>query len=170
MNKIIIILIYTAFLFSDFKPTSNIYDPSIGSYKQSSSQAFYFFEYIENIEIGDVIKCYCNEQLVGSRVWSGPYTDVVAMGNNGVSEYTQNYCSIGQTPTFIVQKKHSEKNLLFGYSAADEVRKHLITLWNTYSFFSNYAAADNITFEEIHNAPKLADSPFMDRWIISTLH
>ena len=48
-------------------------------------------------------------------------------------------------------------------------RTVILPFWNTYSFFSNYAAADNITFEEINNAPKLADRPFMDRWIISTL-
>ena len=29
-----------------------------------------------------------------------------------------------------------EQNLLFGYGAADEVRKKLITLWNVYSFRS----------------------------------
>ena len=31
--------------------------------------------------------------------------------------------------------QNPEKNLLFGYSIADEMRKQLITLWNIYSFF-----------------------------------
>ncbi|MBC8312592.1 MAG: isoleucine--tRNA ligase [Candidatus Marinimicrobia bacterium] len=38
--------------------------------------------------------------------------------------------------------QNPEHNLLFGYSVADEVRKQLITLWNTYSFFITYANLD----------------------------
>ncbi|MBT7377215.1 MAG: class I tRNA ligase family protein, partial [Candidatus Marinimicrobia bacterium] len=36
--------------------------------------------------------------------------------------------------------QNPEHNLLFGYNLADEVRKNLITLWNTYSFFITYAS------------------------------
>ena len=32
--------------------------------------------------------------------------------------------------------QNPEYNLMFGYGLADEERKHLITLWNTYSFLS----------------------------------
>ena len=39
--------------------------------------------------------------------------------------------------------QNPEHNLLFGYNLADEVRKNLITLWNTYSFFVTYANIDN---------------------------
>ena len=35
--------------------------------------------------------------------------------------------------------RDTEHNLLFGYKIADEIRKNLITLWNTYSFFITYA-------------------------------
>ena len=48
-------------------------------------------------------------------------------------------------------------------------RTVILPFWNTFSFFSNYAAADNITFDEINNAPELKNRPSMDRWIISTL-
>ncbi len=48
-------------------------------------------------------------------------------------------------------------------------RTVILPFWNTFSFFSNYAVADNITFHEISNAPNLNERPFMDRWIISSL-
>ena len=38
--------------------------------------------------------------------------------------------------------QNPEHNLLFGYILADEVRRQIITLWNTYSFFITYANLD----------------------------
>ncbi|HEY3115492.1 MAG TPA: class I tRNA ligase family protein, partial [Chloroflexota bacterium] len=32
-----------------------------------------------------------------------------------------------------------QRNLLFGYGPAEEVRRHILTLWNVYSFFITYA-------------------------------
>ena len=51
----------------------------------------------------------------------------------------------------------------------DVVRTVLLPLWNSYSFFSTYAAADNLTANDLANAPALADRPEIDRWIISML-
>ena len=77
--------------------------PSKNSFIQSSAQAFYFMESIENIQAGDIVMCYCNDFLAGSRVWTGPHTDIPAMGNDGM-EYTSNYCSEGDIPQFKIQK------------------------------------------------------------------
>lgn len=49
------------------------------------------------------------------------------------------------------------------------VRTVLLPLWNAYSFFTTYAEADNITAEDILNAPPLHDRPEIDRWIMSVL-
>ena len=43
---------------------------------------------------------------------------------------------------WLYASQNPERNLLFGYSIADEVRKKIITLWNTYSFFVTYANLD----------------------------
>ena len=43
------------------------------------------------------------------------------------------------TMRWLYASQNTEHNLLFGYKIADEVRKNLITLWNTYSFFITYA-------------------------------
>ena len=48
-------------------------------------------------------------------------------------------------------------------------RTVILPFWNTFSFFSNYAVADKISFNEISNAPNLNERPFMDRWIMSSL-
>ncbi|MBT3589273.1 MAG: isoleucine--tRNA ligase [Candidatus Marinimicrobia bacterium] len=61
-----------------------------------------------------------------------------------------------------------ETNLLFGYGPADDTRKHLITLWNTYSFFATYAAVDGFT----PNPDALNENSLthLDRWILSKLN
>jgi isoleucyl-tRNA synthetase len=54
--------------------------------------------------------------------------------------------------------------LLFGYSIADEVRKQLITLWNTYAFFITYANLDGFDPAIEIDKSTLTKS---DLWIIS---
>ncbi|MEN8239647.1 MAG: isoleucine--tRNA ligase, partial [Actinomycetota bacterium] len=51
----------------------------------------------------------------------------------------------------------------------DVVRTVLLPLWNSYSFFTTYATADNLTASDLADAPPLADRPEIDRWIISVL-
>jgi isoleucyl-tRNA synthetase len=58
-----------------------------------------------------------------------------------------------------------EKNLLFGYTLADEVkRRFLIPLWNVYSFFATYANLDKWTPKGVTTEYSL-----LDRWILSKL-
>ncbi len=59
-------------------------------------------------------------------------------------------------------------NLNFGYNVAREVRgKFYNTLWNTYSFFVNYARLDGFT-PSAEPTP-VAERPAFDRWILSNL-
>ncbi len=61
-----------------------------------------------------------------------------------------------------------EHNLLFGYGHADEVRKRLITLWNSYSFFATYAAVDK--FDPTARSMTDINLTILDKWILSKLH
>jgi len=61
-----------------------------------------------------------------------------------------------------------EHNLLFGYHHADEVRKKLITLWNSYSFFATYAAVDG--FDPAEAAIPIQDRNLLDRWILAKMN
>jgi len=58
-------------------------------------------------------------------------------------------------------------NLNFGYSAADEVRRKLLTLWNTYSFFVTYAKLDNFDPDQPLDESKLTQ---LDRWLLARLN
>jgi isoleucyl-tRNA synthetase len=49
------------------------------------------------------------------------------------------------------------------------VRTVLLPLWNSYSFFTTYAEADDITAEDLERAPALEDRPEVDRWVVSVL-
>jgi isoleucyl-tRNA synthetase len=57
----------------------------------------------------------------------------------------------------------------FGPENVDEViRKFILTLWNTYSFYTLYANIDGFDPAE-HDVP-VAERTLMDRWIIGDLH
>ncbi len=64
--------------------------------------------------------------------------------------------------------QNPEHNLLFGYGIADEVRKKVITLWNTYYFFVTYANLDEFNPNDI----EVSDSDFtiLDKWISSKMN
>jgi isoleucyl-tRNA synthetase len=58
-------------------------------------------------------------------------------------------------------------NLNFGYGAADEVRRKILTLWNTYSFFVTYARLD-----EFDPLSELDESTLteLDKWVLARLN
>src|SRR5450756_248329 len=57
----------------------------------------------------------------------------------------------------------------FSAEMVDEVvRKFLLTLWNTYSFFTVYANIDR--FDPCDAAVPVAERPLLDRWLIGRLH
>jgi isoleucyl-tRNA synthetase len=59
-------------------------------------------------------------------------------------------------------------NINFGYGPAKELRnKFTLKLWNTYSFFCNYARLDN--FDPAAPQVPFAERPDIDRWILSDL-
>ena len=60
--------------------------------------------------------------------------------------------------------QNPERNLLFGYSIADEVRKKIITLWNTYSFFVTYANLDE--YDPNQEIDKVGLTK-LDKWLLS---
>ncbi|MEX2315415.1 MAG: class I tRNA ligase family protein, partial [Thermomicrobiales bacterium] len=61
-------------------------------------------------------------------------------------------------------------NLNFGYHIGDEMRRRfIIPLWNSYAFFTNYAALDGFDPTDPANAVPLDERTMLDRWIISRL-
>ncbi|MBT3680582.1 MAG: isoleucine--tRNA ligase [Candidatus Marinimicrobia bacterium] len=58
-------------------------------------------------------------------------------------------------------------NLNFGYHAADEVRRKVLTLWNTYSFFVTYARLDKFDPMSALDESTLTE---LDRWILARLN
>jgi isoleucyl-tRNA synthetase len=66
---------------------------------------------------------------------------------------------------WIYCRSRPERNLLFGYTLAEEVkRRFLIPLWNVYSFFVTYANLDKWTPKDVTTEYSL-----LDRWVLSKL-
>jgi isoleucyl-tRNA synthetase len=63
-----------------------------------------------------------------------------------------------------------QQNLGFGYGPANEVKRRMLTMWNTYSFLVTYANIDEWTPTKglLENGPS-SDDP-LDRWLISLTH
>jgi isoleucyl-tRNA synthetase len=61
-----------------------------------------------------------------------------------------------------------QANLLFGYGPAEEVKRKLLVLWNTYSFFVTYAGIDRYDPTKLAAVP-VRERTLLDRWIISRL-
>ena len=68
---------------------------------------------------------------------------------------------------WLYASQNPEHNLNFGYSIADDVRKNLITLWNTYSFFVTYANLDE--FDPENDIVSFEEYTDLDKWIISKM-
>jgi isoleucyl-tRNA synthetase len=65
------------------------------------------------------------------------------------------------------------QNVNFGYHIADEIRRNLLTLWNTYSFFVMYANLDGWTpsaDEGRRTKDESSARSELDRWILARLH
>jgi len=72
------------------------------------------------------------------------------------------------TMRWLYANQNTEHNLLFGYKIADEVRKNLITLWNTYSFFITYAKLDDFNpLTSNYDKETLQD---IDKWILAKVN
>ncbi|MDQ6692973.1 MAG: isoleucine--tRNA ligase, partial [Chloroflexota bacterium] len=59
------------------------------------------------------------------------------------------------------------QNMNFGYAIADDIKRSLLTLWNTYSFFVIYANLDG--FQPGDTVP-VAERAELDRWILARLN
>jgi len=84
--------------------------PEVYSYHQSTKQAFYFIEDIENIIVNDWILAYNGDKVIGARQWTGSIIDVPAMGDGG-SDFTKGYIEAGGLPSFKILRGDELINL-----------------------------------------------------------
>ena len=68
-------------------------------YNQSTEQAFYFIESIENITIGDWVLAYNGDKIIGAGQWQNSLISVPVMGSDGY-DFTRGYIETGSTPQF----------------------------------------------------------------------
>src|SRR6188508_644555 len=61
-----------------------------------------------------------------------------------------------------------DRNLLFGFGPGQEIQRKLLTLWNTASFFIQYANIAGFVprLEDLESGPD-ADLPPLDRWLVA---
>ena len=67
-----------------------------------------------------------------------------------------------------VSRQRSDETMLFSLKALDEIKRRLLVLWNTYSFFATYAELNG--FDPTAPLVPPAARPLMDRWLLSVLH
>jgi isoleucyl-tRNA synthetase len=62
-----------------------------------------------------------------------------------------------------------DRNLLFGYGPAHEIKRKLLTLWNCVSFLVTYASIENWRprFADLENGPPQSGLKPLDRWLLA---
>src|SRR5438477_5188611 len=68
---------------------------------------------------------------------------------------------------WVVAREDLQETMYFGWPPFEDLRRKLLVLWNTYSFFVTYATYDD--FDPSEPQIPLAERPVMDRWVLSTL-
>ena len=82
-------------------------------YIQSSEQAFYYFDNIEDAVIGDWIIAYNDNNIVGTKKWEGDITDIAIMGYiNEEYDFSDKYCKIGDVPSFTLYKHETGEEII----------------------------------------------------------
>ena len=68
---------------------------------------------------------------------------------------------------WLYTRQDPQADVYWGSAPTDDIKRRLLTLWNTYSFFVTYANLD--AFDP--NAPQVAvdKRPLIDRWLLSSL-
>ena len=69
---------------------------------------------------------------------------------------------------WMVSRARLDDTMYFSWASLDEVRRPLLTLWNTYAFFVTYANLDG--FDPTARGPEPSRRRALDRWILSRLH
>ena len=119
--------------------------PDQFSYNISKNQAFYFVHSIsidnKPIDSNKILLTYCNENIVGSRVWSNKVIDQPAMGFDGTDK-TIGYCNEGQIPEFRLYDEYSNEMILLNSSS--------ILGWTNNTLYNiNLSAVSNTTYNPI---------------------
>jgi isoleucyl-tRNA synthetase len=62
-----------------------------------------------------------------------------------------------------------DRNLLFGYGPAKEIKKELLTLWNSVRFLVDYGNIERFepSYADLENPPLEAGSRPLDRWLVA---
>jgi isoleucyl-tRNA synthetase len=61
-----------------------------------------------------------------------------------------------------------DRNLLFGFGPAQEIKRKLLTLWNSAKFLADYGAIESFrpTYGDLGNGGPAADLQPLDRWLV----
>jgi len=62
-------------------------------------------------------------------------------------------------------RQNPADNLKFGYNVADEIKRKLLTLWNSYAFFETYVSKEE--FSKFSFELKKLPKNLLDQWIVS---
>ena len=91
------------------------------------------------------------------RSWGNAIEVNEALGRMGADVMRWQYCA--QPPS---------QNLLFGYGPAQDIRRRLLTLWNSARFLVDYANIDSRqpVWGDLENGPT-ADLQPLDRWLVT---
>jgi isoleucyl-tRNA synthetase len=72
-----------------------------------------------------------------------------------------------ETMRWIFARQNPSVNLNFGFRLSEDIKRKLLTLWNSYSFLVTYASLDDINPRELEIRPH--ERSLLDRWLLSKM-
>ena len=139
--------------------------------------ADYIVEMVEQIRLWFYSQLFFSVVLTGAAPYRAVQTFQPMLAGRGQEFHKtgKNFIDLGEACEKVgadsirwsVTRQNLQENMYFEWSALDDVKRRLLTLWNTYSFFVTYANLD--AFDP--NAPQvpIGDRPLIDRWLLSGL-
>ena len=119
--------------------------PDNFQYNQSRFQAFYLFLEGDidgnSLNDGDWIAAFNGETCIGSQVWSGEYTSLPIMGDDG-SQWTNGYLEIGDIPTFKIYDVSA--NTYYTASSSEDYPFENLGTWVVNSISVGYDCAGTL--------------------------
>ena len=133
------------------EPQVNVEIPDEISFNQSTKQAFYFIEDIEGAKEGDFVVAYHGDKIVGSASYTGDYSTVPVMGDDG-TEHSTDYANSGGRIELILVSDSKEYILNTGDLHFENMGMHVMGVLSkralipeTYALHSAYPNPFNPT-------------------------
>ncbi|MDQ6858624.1 MAG: isoleucine--tRNA ligase [Chloroflexota bacterium] len=147
------------------------------SYWEQWFPADFVVEMVEQVRLWFYSALFFSVVLTGKAPYrtNGSHEKVLAAPGQEFHKTGANMLDLGESCEevgadvirWLYTRQNPQENVYWGAAPTDDIKRRLLTLWNTYSFFVTYANLD--AFDPSAPAIAIDQRPLIDRWLLSAL-